>query len=245
MITRMPKSFQVAADLLRNVPLVGTILKPLYHRLGDAFGRNRFKALHSNGIKTLYEFDKAMNSNNLSYCVYAGTLLGAIREKGMLKHDKDIDTAVFSEIGFENVRNTLLSAGFSLVRFFEVENGKLGREETYSKNGVDIDVFYIYTDENGKTYNCDFHPHYGTRDLRESMKIKGSVGVRKCVLPLQKTTKRAVFEDIMVNIPINAEEWLIARYGKTYMIPDENFRDSGKEKHIFEWQGVKAVYQLL
>ena len=245
MQTKMPNIFKKLADILRHVPFLNTILKPIYHKLGRHYSNNRFMALHTNGIRVLQEFDKALAGANIPYSVYAGTLLGAIRENGILKHDFDIDTAVFAEQDYNKVRRALENSGFTLLRYFEVDNSKSGREETYCKDGVDIDIFYIYRDENGITYNCDFHPIQGTRDLYDSMRKHGRVGVRKCELPVSQCVVRAPFEDIYVNVLVNADEWLKARYGVNYMVPDPNFKDTGREKNIYEWTSVMATFNTL
>lgn len=225
------------------MPMIKPLLRGFVHLYANHNRKVRNIRLLQNGSEVLAEFDFAMNRAQIPYVVYAGTLLGAIREHGMLKHDFDIDTAVFIEQDFNKVRKVLEKAGFKLKRWFEVDNNNRGREETYVKDGVDVDIFYIYED-NGKTYNCDFHPYNGSKDLYESMKIHGKVGVRRCNLPLSRDVLRTTFDDIEVNIPTNANEWLEARYGANYMTPDPNYHDTGREKNIYEWTGVTAVFYV-
>lgn len=231
------------AKRVYNIPVVKFFLKGFVHLYANHNRKVRNINLMQNGNRVLAEYDAAMNEAKIPYMVYAGTLLGAIREHGMLKHDFDIDTAVFIEHDYKKVRKVLENVGFKLKRWFEVDNSLKGREETYVKDGVDVDVFYIYED-NGQTYNCDFHPFDDSKDLYESMKVYGKVGIRKCNLPLSKDVIRAPFDDIEVNIPVNANEWLEARYGMNYMTPNPNYHDSGKEKNIYEWTDVTAVFKV-
>ena len=71
----------------------------------------------------------------------------------------------------------------------------------------------------------------------------GHVIVRRCNLPVSYETERIAFENIQVSVLKNAKEWLAARYGADFMIPNPDFRDTGKEKNIYYWDDVKATYK--
>ena len=199
------------------------------------------KNVRKYGIGVLADFDTVMNKNNIHYAVFAGTLLGAIREKGLLKHDMDIDTMMFNKNYSENTQKLLEKEGFKLIRQFLVEDGKVAREETYAKKGVHIDIYYIYSDERFPTYQCDFYQADGAKNNGESMEKFGYVRVRRLEFPVSEKVRRVDFENIKVNVPFNAEEWLEYRYGKNYMIPDPNFKDKGDNPNIIDWVEYKGV----
>ena len=127
------------------------------------------------------------------------------------------------------------------IHYYLIEDGEKGREETYEKNGVSIDIFYVYEDENYPTYQCDFYGEEGSSSHEDSMKKFGYVCSRRIEFPVSHNVKRMPFETIEVNTIENADEWLRCRYGDTYMTPDPSFRDKGDNPRIFEWKGVKAI----
>lgn len=244
MITRRSELIIRIASKLSKIPGAKIILKPVNLLYLKFLNYNRNRAFKLKGLSVLKEFDELMLKNGIHYAVFAGTLLGAIREGGLLKHDLDLDTMMFNEDYSSKTRELLEQAGFKLLHQFEVENGRIGREETYIKNDVSIDIYFIYKDDEFPTYQCDFWAERGALSMYDSMKKFGYVNVRRLEFPVSHKVKRVPFENIEVNIPYNAEEWLTYRYGKDYMIPDTHFRDKGDNPNIFFWKDKKGIYQL-
>lgn len=60
------------------------------------------KYVQDNLKQYMKDFHKTCEDNNILYWVDGGTLLGAVREKGMIPHDDDIDICVY-EKGLENL----------------------------------------------------------------------------------------------------------------------------------------------
>jgi phosphorylcholine metabolism protein LicD len=50
-----------------------------------------------NAKRLLFELDDIMRSLEIPYFLYAGTCLGAVREKGFIKIDRDVDIAILEE----------------------------------------------------------------------------------------------------------------------------------------------------
>lgn len=205
---------------ISNLPIIRS-LKLLY---GKMKMKRRNKCFLRQGCDTLLYVDSVLTKNGIHYSVVFGTLLGAIREKGFIKHDLDIDLAIwYDEVG-DKLHSILTTNGFSFKRRIEVDEGKWGREETYIYNGVTIDFFYFYKDDNNKMpYTPVFVTFPGYDNNIIAIEEKGGMMPIQLFLPLDRETKYVQFENITVPAICNAEEFLEARYGKSWRIPDPTF----------------------
>lgn len=61
------------------------------------YDENVLKHLHSTELMILKDFIKICDDNNLTYYIYGGSLLGAVRHKGFIPWDDDIDVIMFRE----------------------------------------------------------------------------------------------------------------------------------------------------
>lgn len=232
-------------ELANNVARVSVfkkILKPFYYFYKDHKKNNRKKLFRANALQTLKCFTDTLNNNGYEYTLAFGTLLGAVREKGFIKHDIDIDVAMWAEEWNKDLVNVLASAGFKLIHSFEIDNGALGREETYESHGITIDIFYFYKDKE-RIYCCDFIGWSDAPTYVKSMKVHGGALPRRIFLPMTKDRILCKFEDTEFFIPKNANEILEFRYGPTYMIPNPNWHITSHNKYIFEWTEKVGVYR--
>ena len=241
MITRLPAWITRLVPFLYKNRITRFALKPVYHFMRDKAIANRNKQFMKNGIRVLKEFDTIMLNNHIFYSVFAGTLLGAIREKGLLKHDLDLDTVMFYDDNTPHVKQLLENNGFKLLHAYYIDGGKKGMEETYIKDDVCIDIFYVYKDEKYPTYLCDFYAVEGANSHEESMRKYGHVLARRLELPISYDVVRIPFETIEVNAISNATEWLSNRYGPDFMIPNPEYKDKGNNPNIYLWRDVEAI----
>lgn len=220
-----------------------SIFKPLYYKLYKNNLNDRIREnLHMNGLETLVKFHDCMESHHIPYTLAFGTMLGAVREHGFIKHDLDIDTFVWEDNYTPELRNYLSEAGFKLTDTFLVDDGHSGREETYEYKGVQIDIFFIYPPLRELPYCCDFLlgdcPSY-----MACMKKYGGAFPRRLEMPFKKGRKLVPFETVEFYIPENAEEILEFRYGKDYMTPNPEWGVQSHDDHIIPWEGKKGIYE--
>ncbi len=222
------------------------ILKPFYDRFYKQKKVAKLnKKFRANALHVLETFDNCMKEADVNYTLAFGTLLGAVREKGFIKHDLDIDVMMWSDEYSEKMTDSLKEAGFKLTRLSLIENGRKGREESYTLDGLNVDIFYIYPPVKELPYVSLFisYPPYPTYEM--SMQKLGKVLPLRVELPLVRDRKYVPFETIQLPIPVNYDEVLKNYYGDNYMIPDPNWAMGQFDRHIVEWRDVHATYQTL
>ncbi len=228
-------------DISYKYPRLRKYLKPIYHKLFyDRYMKERNSEFLLNSVEAMRQFDKCMNDNGITYSLAFGSILGAVREKGVIKHDNDMDTYVFIDENPRRVKECLLSYGFRLTRCFLVNDGDLGREETYEFKGSPIDIYWVYREKNGLCCSS-FLPYADYPTLRISMKEVGKVQALHIKLPISEKVRIVSFGDLSLPIPANAEEFLSAYYGADYMQPNPNW-DWRKCPMISYWNDAVATY---
>lgn len=188
------------------------------------------KNFRTHGLHVLKEFTACMDSHNRPYVMFAGSMLGAIREHGFIKHDLDIDTAMWIDDFCPQVIDELFQAGFRVLHTFSIDNDRLGKELTFEhlRTGIHIDIFFFYPPYKDSPYFCDFIQEPG-------MKVHQRMP-RRIELPLIKERKKVPFEDTQVYVPANVEELCALRYGPDYMTPNPNWNWKRSKDSTVEWR---------
>ena len=181
------------------------------------------------GIEALQRFDECMKANGFKYTLAFGSVLGAIREHGFIKHDHDIDTWMWIEDDSPQLLPTLKEYGFTLVYHISVANGKYGKFYKIEYKGCDIDIFFIYPAINKYPYCCDF-VKVESNGMSYNQKL-----ARRIEMPISRETKIVPFEGLMLPVPSNAEELCVFRYGEHYMTPDPQWDWVKERKNLVEW----------
>ena len=238
MFKKQPEFLKKLVFNIYKSPFLRILFTPLkypYHWYKKSIINRRRDYFKKNGIDVLDIFDKCLTKNNYDYTLAFGTMLGAVREKGLIKHDLDIDVAIWAEDYNDNLRKSLEDFGFHLVHELLVDNGRKGREETYMLNDVTIDIFYIYPAIDDYPYCCDFYACEGSVSFIDSMNKFGQIKSRRLQLPWKKEFIRVPFESLDLPICANAHEILSFRYGEDYMIPNPKWNYLGMNKYITIW----------
>lgn len=223
------------------------IIRPFYVKfIASKQVKMRNSVFLNNAVGVLATFDKAMKDADIEYTLAFGSLLGAIREGGFIKHDLDIDTAIWYSDYSSLIKTTLEKYGFKLKHSFVVDEGNSAREDTYILNGVSIDIFYIYPPIDNFPYCCDFINHEGEETFAESLKqFNDKITARRIQLPLKRGTKLVKFEKLELPIPINGEEILEFRYGPDWKTPNPHWSMTRSyNKYVTNWIEKKVRVDL-
>lgn len=86
--------------------------------MDENMDQERLKKLHKHLVEILDEFVRICDKNNLEYFLYGGTLLGAVRHKGFIPWDDDLDVAMLRD----DYEKFLEIAPYELKEKFIIDN---------------------------------------------------------------------------------------------------------------------------
>ncbi len=225
----------VAAHVSQNKTLRSILQKPydLIYYKPQQRRYNAYFAAHK--LEVLSEFAQCMDLHNRPYVLFAGTMLGAIREHGFIKHDHDIDTGMWIDDFNQNVVDELAEAGFRVLHSFSIDNDRLGKELTFEhlRTGIHIDIFFFYPPYKESPYFCDFVHE-------EGMKVHERLP-RRIELPFVKERRKVPFETTEFYVPGNVEELCALRYGPDYMVPNPKWDWQRAKDSTVEWREMISL----
>lgn len=228
-----------------KIGIVKRIFFPIYKKMVlDPIYKKRNKVFLENGLETLTVFHQCMEKYNHPYTLMFGSLLGAIREHGFIKHDLDIDTCVWWDDYSPDIENHLKEFGFEIADVTLIDDGNTGRHESYRYKGVTLDIFYIYPAVDKLPFTCDYGKQPGCSSREQCVALYGGVLPRRIELPFTRERELVDFMGIKVYIPTNAHELMRCRYGENYMIPNPDKNSS--YVYPVEWPeklGVITIYE--
>lgn len=188
------------------------ILLKVYLPIKERISARYFK---KNSKKCLFMLQSILSEYSgieLFFVMY-GTLLGIYRDNKLIRGDMDIDIGIFLKGGIIDIssfRKYMRKNKVELRHSFEVD--QLGViQDTFILKGVRIDVAYLRHDN-----NCDIS--YLTYDDRNELN-------KVLLFPFHKIekTRNYNFEDNMVRIPYDPEQYLEDTYGSNWRTPDPNY----------------------
>lgn len=172
--------------------------------------------------KNLLDFKSIMDKHDIHYGLWFGTLLGAIRENGFIKHDEDTDVFVLEENKNKvlNVLEDFNEIGLKIIRYDESSDIL-----SFMRDNDYIDI-YFYKESLGQ-------------------RVSSINGINAKYLEQMKNIK---FLGTDFPVPIEAKEALITLYGQDWNIPKEggkaiNLSHKKKMKNILI-NKLPFVYKL-
>lgn len=192
------------------------------------------------GVQIISKMNEAFEELNKSYWLEFGTLLGAIREHGLIKHDLDFDFSTFYSGDEFSMIRCISKRGFRLFKTIELD-GKIV-ELTFAYNGCYIDIFLYHLCSDGKMFCYLFNPARGL--TWEETKAKYGGFLTRTITHKKTSLIDYNFLGVNVKVPENYHEYLQDIYGPTYMIPDPDFTYSDTDciKEIKDKYGVQTIY---
>lgn len=192
--------------------------------------------LHKEGTNYIKIVEKALEKSGGLYYVYAGTLLGLIRDKKFIEWDLDIDYAIVisKDFSWNKLEKVMNNAGLKKSREFIFE-GSI-KEQSYMIKGFNIDFFgQFYEEDHMLQYSFEFKKDYKYNNENER-------NVYLVTLPKVIKTKKIFLNNTLVSIPENSEEILKAIYNDNWHIPNPNWKsNSGKNTILLKDKIAKCI----
>ena len=214
-------------------PVLRTIFKKQYYARIQRQEEKRRESFKNNCMEAVSRFHKCMTENGFNYVAAYGTMLGAIREHGFIKHDLDLDFWMWIEDDTCDLVSALERCGFKPHAHYSIDNDKLGKELTFVYNGCHIDIFFIYPAINVCPYSTLF--------LKNNGKKSQYYTPLRVELPVARTKRLVPFESINLYVPYNAEELCALRYGPDYMTPNPAWDWRKSTESVVDWEEMISV----
>ena len=224
------KSIDLLRKSLKKIPVIKKIID-----LKSALIRNRLKSnLVKNGREILVQSVGILESINVNYWLDYGTLLGAIRNKGFIKGDGDIDLGIDIKEDIDRIIKSFKDNGFKLYCYYHVSDESLGRIVSLKKKGIILDLYNYTISEN--EMSCTIYEQEGCESNDEYYRIHNTLKVYYLLFDFEIETVDYSLFDINVKIPKNYEEYLTTIYGSDYMVEKSSWTGSLNKKLVPEYR---------
>ena len=189
------------------------------------------RLLLQNGPEILKKVHEAFASAGYKYYICDGTLLGIVREGGILKHDVDIDfTIPPGSASPEQVLRLVLGLEFKFFWAWAYE-GKIANIAFVFK-GVHVDFDFLVPEE-GHWSQLNFTKLEGM----EYDKDDRSWSVLACPMPIVENVQEFYADQLGMKlmVPENYDQYLSAEYGE-WRVPDSMWREKNLTIVPAEWK---------
>ena len=191
-------------EVLKRVPPIGYLADKRRR-----WKRRRLKnELGAYGMDMLSNTLEHLNEAGIEAFAAFGTLLGMVREGGIISHDLDLDTAfvVRNAEDWQLVESTLNEAGYEKCR--EYAMGGIVTEQAYSCHHFHCDVFGLFQQEGDTCRAYAYFERYGCVDPNKSERPVWYID-----FPMPKDIYITEDQGRSIWIPRNSVELLEACYG--------------------------------
>lgn len=174
------------------------------------------KIIQKYGEEAIITFDKIVKSEHSSYWLFWGTLLGAYRDKGFIKHDTDIDIGMFDTDIKNAIIDKMIEKGFQVLKVVVDKDLVGGYHVAFDYKGVKFDIYSFHKDcENTIAFNpVPFNYAKFGQTLRKDV-----MDIVHLTIPSWSSLNEVNFENIYCPIPSNSSDILKIIYGNDFMTP--------------------------
>ncbi len=185
------------------------------------------KIIHKNYNHYLHSIIKLFYENNIEVIPFFGTLLGIYREGGVILHDNDVDFAIVYNQNTKEITKFLNQNHFVKILDCKIIETNQLTLEKYKYQNLEIDIFYIYEDEN----NYYFYDNESDSGLSTIEEINNNIIVYPYLNKISKFNIGRVFLNGFNLIGSkNTKILLNELYGDNFMIPDKFWRQNKRKK---------------
>lgn len=204
-------------EFLKRNFLTRNLYSKLRHIKYKRINKRKRKNMSKHGIETIKFLQDFLSEAGYTFFFDMGTLLGIIREGNLLKHDLDIDIAIFikSEEEKNQLTQKLTDNHCKLKYKYTVEDIGIV-EQSFERNGIKFDFNFYYTQgDKNICYLLYYDPakEY-ERNVMDVVKLECK--------SIDSIINREFFGG-NINIPANAEAYLACRYGENWRVPDTSY----------------------
>lgn len=209
---------------MKAIPLIGNTYEKYIGSKKVAYIEKKCREeLIKDGEKYIELVENTLMNSGALYYVYAGTLLGLIRDGKFISWDLDIDYAIVitQKFSWDKLEALMNNAGFKKTREFVFEGAV--KEQSYAIGKLNIDFFgQFYEADHMLQYSFEYIPNCAYKDENER-------SVYLVTLPKVIETQKIPLGNVSVSVPINSEAILSAIYNEDWRIPNPNWKsNSGK-----------------
>ena len=192
--------------------------KETKQRINQRIRRNA-KIVQTIGPEAITIFQKICWQHDVRYWPFWGTLLGAYREKGFIKHDEDIDIGMFDQDISVTLVDDMIAHGFRVIMAVVDKDLKKGFHLAFDYKGLKFDIYSCHKTDgeivvfSPEPYN---YAKFGQSPRNDIMDIVHTH------IDSWADLLEVPFEQITMTIPANTETILQQLYGKDFMTPIKN-----------------------
>ena len=193
------------------------------------------KMLQKNGLKLINEISQSLTKYGATYFLDFGTLLGVVRDKQLISHDRDIDFGVYFDDSFTPavLHKAMQEIGLKRVHTFTFRGDV--KEVTYSSGVTNID-FFKHEETETETMSYTFH-----RLLDEPYETDDQYSVLRRHRVHISGTKTIKLSGYSLRIPENEEEYLESVYTASWRVPNPKWTYRSNPKRGDDFPGEYGI----